>query len=88
MDQMIETRIFLPSNTEEDALKLFAQNRMLMKRGVLNQQKAAVSEKEMRAMRKKVALLELSIHSLKHKLKDVERFAKTNIENAVEKVEK
>ena len=39
-------------------------------------------------MRKKVALLELSIHSLKHKLKDVERFAKTNIENAVEKVEK
>ena len=37
MDKMIETRVFLPSNTEEDALKLFAQNRMLMKRGVLTQ---------------------------------------------------
>ena len=33
-------------------------------------------------MRKKIALLEVSIHSLKHKLKDMERFAAKNIEEA------
>ena len=79
---MIESRVFLPANNEQDALKLFAQNRMLMKRGVHQQLKTTNTDQELKSMRKKVTLLEVALHSLKHKLQDVELSSAKNIEEA------
>ena len=68
---MIESRVFLTSEDEETALKKFTQNRLLKKRAALVAGKNDVDIKELRALRKKVAVLEVAQHSLQHKLRTI-----------------
>ena len=68
---MIEARVFETSDAEDEMIRKFAQNRVLKKRAAVTAGRNDVDMAELKALRKKVAVLEVAQHSLKTKLKNV-----------------
>lgn len=53
---------------------------MLVKRGAFIHSRQQVNENELRDLRKKVSLLEVALHTTKHKLKDLKKQADRDLE--------